>query len=388
MRGSPKSATATLVPSSGSPKPQGVGIRSPLESLVTAAVQAPSGDNLQPWRFVLDPNQRTIAIYVDEARDPSPMNAGQRMSRIAVGAALENLLRAAENLGYGTQLQPPRDNASAVVRVTDSDGSGGQIDPVIAARVTNRRVYEARCLPQDLADKLRRECPEWDGVRTHWIDDRTRLGPLASLIGRADALMLGEASIRRDFIGSVSFDAPSDTVVKEGLPLESLELSALDRIGLRLMPHIPDFLLKMLGARRLFAAAARRLVESASGLCLVVEAEGTPQSEVLAGRAMQRAWLALTASGLAAQPMMSLAILENVLSRGTPELLASLGRDKAAALIEEFHDLVPEIGDGNVAFIMRFGLAPAPTVRAGRLPLEASTSFVDSSEQHLQSGSP
>ena len=60
-----------------------------LETLIAAGIQAPSGDNTQPWRFMVDSQARTIAAHVDETRDPSPMNSGQRMSRIAVGAAVE-----------------------------------------------------------------------------------------------------------------------------------------------------------------------------------------------------------------------------------------------------------------------------------------------------------
>jgi nitroreductase len=56
-----------------------------LDTLLARAVRAPSGTNTQPWRFVVDDEARTIALDLDPARDPSPMNAGQRMARIALG---------------------------------------------------------------------------------------------------------------------------------------------------------------------------------------------------------------------------------------------------------------------------------------------------------------
>ena len=87
---------------------------------------------------------------------------------------------------------------------------------------------------------------------------------------------------------------------------------------------------------------------------------------------MQRAWLALTAEGLATQPMMSLPVLENVAGPGETGLRAALGPDKLEALRDEFRALAPEIGGRRPAWLMRFGHAPPPTGRTGRLPVARS----------------
>jgi len=347
-------------------------VHEPFETLIAAAIRAPSGDNTQPWRFVVDTDGRRIELHVDESRDPSPMNAGQRMSRLALGAALENMIRAAESLGWDIELDDPPAPALASVRLVECPPAQRELDPTITARVTNRHVYDGRALSWDLAAKLEHQTPDQDGVCTHWIVDRDRISALASLIGRSDALMLGEPSMRRAFLENIRFDLPWGAEAEEGLSLASLELSTPDRLALRIIPRIPNWLLKIGGAARKFAATGCKLVASSSGICVVVEPDGKPESELIAGRAMQRAWLALTAHGLAAQPMMSLAILESVVSRGTPQLLASLGRERAEALVEEFRNLVADGGRGSIAFIMRFGFAPPPTAVTKRLPLFAS----------------
>jgi hypothetical protein len=83
---------------------------------------------------------------------------------------------------------------------------------------------------------------------------------------------------------------------------------------------------------------------------------------------VQRAWLALTEGGLAAQPMMSLPVLENVLENADPVVVAAVGREKVAALLAEFRSLLPELGGRRPAWVMRFGYAPPPSGRTGRLP--------------------
>src|ERR1700722_14443317 len=58
-----------------------------IERILDAAHLAPSRDNLQPWRFVVD--SETVSFFVDHERDRSPANAEGRMARMAVGAAIE-----------------------------------------------------------------------------------------------------------------------------------------------------------------------------------------------------------------------------------------------------------------------------------------------------------
>jgi nitroreductase len=342
-----------------------------LETLIAAAVRAPSGDNTQPWRFKVDATAGSITVEVDETRDPSPMNAGQRMARIAAGAALENMLHIAKHNGWEAELIA--EAGSAVVRLKEATGLEGAIDPVIAARVSNRRFYDARPIATETLAQLVQATPALEGVQTYWISQRDRVIPMADLIGRADALMFGCGAMRRAFLSKVRFDAPAAEPVAEGLSLASLELSTTERWALRLMPHIPDTVLKWTGGLRAFAAKARKLVESASGLCLISVPDESALSDWMVGRAMQRAWLTMTAQQMAVQPMMSLMVLENAYEHGRSELLAVLGPDRLAVLRKELRTLLPEIGSQRPAFLLRFGYAPLPSGRTGRLPTRSVT---------------
>jgi hypothetical protein len=349
-------------------KPEGT-VDAALQALLTAVVRAPSGDNTQPWRFEVEGDR--IALLLDETRDPSPMNSGQRMARIALGAALENLLRAAASSNWSAELEKASPPALAVVRLQRAAGAAVRVEEAVSARVTNRRPYDGRPLSAATLSRLTQATPILDGVSTHWLADRTRLPALAALIGRADATMFGETSMRRAFLSKVRFDADPSAEVEEGLSLASLEVSAFERFGLRTLSRLPSWLLKAMGAFRSFAVKARKLVESAAGLCLVTAPDSTERTDLNVGRAMQRAWLALTEQGLAVQPMMSLPVLLNVLEHGTPSLVTTLGRERLEGFREEFRMLVPEVGGERSAFLMRFGFAPAPSGRTGRLPLQA-----------------
>jgi hypothetical protein len=343
-----------------------------LEPLLDAAARAPSGDNTQPWRFVVGTD--AVALELDPGRDPSPMNSGQRMARIAVGAALENLLRAARELGLSPELDPDPGPYLAVVRLSGRNGGDVRVDPSLGARTTNRRPYDQQPVPAEVLDRLARETPDLDGVATHWVVGADRLTTLARVIGRADAVMFGEPTMRRAFLGKVRFDRPPAEAVDEGLSLASLELTGADRLALRVMKRTPDPVLKLACSASVFAAKARGLVASSSGLCVVAAPDGAEGTDLNVGRAVQRAWLALTAEGLAAQPMMSLPVLGNALENGDDALRDALGVARVSSLLDEFRALVPELGGGRPAWVMRFGFAPPPSGRTGRLPLARVTS--------------
>jgi hypothetical protein len=344
-------------------------LSSTLDALLLAASRAPSGDNTQPWCFEIDEEARRIFLLLEETRDPSPMNCGQRMARIALGACLENILRTAPRYGWIAELEEATPPILAAIHLREASRQSDPLGRVIPDRVTNRRFYDGQPLPSGVLNQLRWDTAVFKRVSTHWILDRSRIGALAALIGRADATMFRAASMRRAILSKIHFELPPHAEPDEGMSPASLELSAVERSVLRLLPRLPNWVVRTSGILGGFAAKTRRLVESASGLCLLVAPDYAPQTDLHVGQTMQCVWLALTAQGLAVQPMMSLLVLENVLDNGSPELLDALGSKRLTALRAEFRRLAPEIGQGRPAFLLRFGYAPPPSGRTGRMPI-------------------
>ena len=353
-----------------------------IQKLLQVAIQAPSGDNTQPWQFRVDEAAGRLDFLVDESRDVSPMNANQRMARISIGAAVENLLRVAEESGVPLETVAPSSESLVSLRWCGPlDTAVIPVAPAIGERVTNRRAFEGRPLPPDVLATFQERTPPLEGVTTHWITARERIADWARLIGRADAAMFGDPAMRAAFLSKVRFDAAVKEQVEDGLSLASLELSAADRIALRVMRATPHWLLRLGGAFQFFAAHARKLIRSSSGVCVLTAPDNRPETDLAVGRAMQRAWLAVTAAGLAAQPMMSLMVLENVFRHGSPELAARLGRKRLLGFQEKTRVLLPEAGGDRPAFLMRFGYAPSPSGRVGRMAVEASLLNANSSKE-------
>jgi len=396
-----------------------------LETLITAAVQAPSGDNTQPWQFALEPDRRRITIDVDPGRDPSPMNAGQRMARIAVGAALENMLRTLERNRARAEWSVDAASGAATLDYPIHDGPLVP-DEAIFARVTNRRVYEARPIPAEIQTLLLRQTADLSdfsmasrgrqppdsrgvalpaGIAIHWLFDRNRLPELAEVIARADAALFSMREMRLALNANIRFEAGYREPVSEGLSLASLEMPRLAAPAFRFLTGLSDVWFRGLGGAGSFSRLARRLLNSASGLCVVTALDAAPGTDVLVGLALQRAWLALTEAGLAAQPMMTLPVLDSVLTQSVAGSLRdpnagdvdshrssgsqaessvqriseksgyTADRQLVDGLLARFHELVPELQSGRPAFLLRFGFAGPVSGRTGRLDWRAFCSW-------------
>src|SRR3989338_3310518 len=112
-----------------------------IQKIVEAGIQAPSGDNCQPWRFVVKGN--TIELYNLPERDNSLYNWGQRASYVAHGALLENMSIAASQLGYtlSIDLFPEKSDTNFIARVTliEVEAKNEPLYDAIFKRCNNRK---------------------------------------------------------------------------------------------------------------------------------------------------------------------------------------------------------------------------------------------------------
>jgi hypothetical protein len=328
-----------------------------IERILDSARTAPSRDNLQPWRFVVD--DETVSFSVDAERDSTPDGA---MARIALGAALECTSVSASRMGATVKPQPPREGALITLSFTNPKRLP---DPDLSRmrRVTNRRLYDGRALDDATLLALRESTPERGLAQAHWFG-RERVRALGPLFEQAEELRWLDDGSRARSLATIRFDVKDREEVERGLSIGSLELTSPERAALTDLRK-PGTSGVAATAVKTMATRARRLVESASGVCILTTRGTDPMAEVDVGRLMQRVWMTLTQRGLAAHPMttvMSLAPTTDTEPDG-----------RLATLLTAFRQTFPNVpAEDRIAFLMRFGWADAPSVRVGRLPLEQS----------------
>ena len=337
---------------------------SAIDTLLEAASLAPSGDNTQPWHFDVDRQQRAIRVSPDPTRDPSPMNAGDRMSRLAIGAAIENMAQTCVLNGWEYRISTSKLDASLELY---DDYSTGKIGEAIRNRVSNRRKYKRKGLADSIVQTLQSAVEPEGTAEVIWVFDDSDRSDLCRMISEADSIMLSNESIRKAFLSKVRFDVPVNAVVEEGLSLGTLELSMPDRIALRMMRWTPQRVLQLFGIRSKLNAAARRLADSADGFCLVTSRSNSNESDFDIGRVFQRSWLTLAEQGMASQPMMSLLVIRNILEQGDSTIREELGAARCTKILDEFFQRFTQVEGAFPSAVLRFGIADEPTVRSGRM---------------------
>ncbi len=348
-----------------------------LDTWMTAGMLAPSGDNLQPWAFGLDRSRGIIALGCDPARDPSPMNAGNTMARISLGAFLANVLYTHQH--NSRPFPPMQIHTGGTIVVSDLPAAEppGEIPPILRIRYTNRAPFGGELRGGDLARlaaEATRQFLAWTrclglsdaataALRVELITEPAVIRAVAEVISRADRVLFGDDAARAAFLDAIrkaeqcgGADAP------EGLPLETLALARTQTSLLRFCLKLPPRVLRYLLFPSSVAARTYRLVAGSPAVAAVIAPDWHPTTDVLIGMLVQLFWLILTREHVVAQPMMSLPVLHNMARH---QLLPYAAVDELQARISQ---LIPGLNGERLGFLLRIGRATQAGHSPGRLP--------------------
>lgn len=346
-----------------------------LEYVVRAGIQAPSGDNAQPWKFGV--SHDVIELQVDSQADRSFFNFRQMASVISCGAVLENMLVAASACGLESDISPfpseGRPELVATVRLRPGSARNEPLEASLWRRHTNRTMYHRRPLLRSTADDLRNVVKRFPGVRVHLLHQPQQLRRLALVVRRADRLRVAHRGLHEHFHSMVRYTTREAEQRRDGLPLANLEAGLMGEQFLRMTrPWTVMALLNVIGFGRLFSTIAARGLRYCSAAALVTSA-GTSRRDLLeGGRALERAWLTLDHLGFDVQPMTAITIfwlrcqLEGEVSFTTGQ------RRLLRGLWSDYRALFPEVDferEGHV-MLFRFGYGRPVAVRTLRKPLE------------------
>ena len=185
--------------------------------LLRYAVLAPSSHNTQPWLFLVDDDE--IRLFADHERWLTVADPDKRELYLSLGAALENLLVAAEQFGLGHLVEylPGSDNRHAATVVLQDDANHQRSrhrDPrlfdAIVRRRTNRGRYQERAIPPRTLRAFRDVCVE-DGVAVQFLTQSTTKQAVAELVARADRRQFADRAYRRELARWVGRGAFGDS---------------------------------------------------------------------------------------------------------------------------------------------------------------------------------
>ncbi len=275
----------------------------PIDVIVDAARWAPSGGNIQPWRFEADANQ--IRMYLVPERTTT-MDVRHRGSYVAIGAALFNARVAAaslKNLGE-RQLFPEGSPSHHVATLLDG-GVDGLRDRATCTRRCGRGWPTARSVTPNRSTTRSSSCsPGVSNGKGHgcaWRDP-ARIDALAELLAESDRIRFLLPKLHEEMVGELRF--PGQDSLDEGLDVRTLELSPPEMAALELLrrPDVMEHLADWRAGQGL-GARTRAMVGSSSALAVVTVPRSDPAWYVRGGAAVERMWLTAEQHGLAVQPV-------------------------------------------------------------------------------------
>src|SRR5262245_31742353 len=282
---------------------EGDGNQRPLHAGILAA----SPHNTQPWLFSV--SARTIAVYADRARHLGTFDPFRREMHLGLGCAIENFVLAARAFGIATEVQPvpgrlehspgqPPVLAASIALGTSQPAADVLFD-TIPRRHTNRGPYrEESPAPERLRGFV--DLASGPDARVVFVSDAGARRELGAVIVKATEWIIADLDMSMDSFRWLRTGRREVLTHRDGVTIDAAGISRVMRIAAKLAPDA--------GAGtsdRIWLDTTRDVHVATSpvfGMILVRDRLDMGQA-IAAGRAWQRLHLALTAQGLAAQPL-------------------------------------------------------------------------------------
>lgn len=366
-----------LIPAKIPQSPYFLGIDQ-LKYLIQQANLAPSGGNIQPWIWVFD-RKCNLHLFHDQSRSNSLLDYRGSGSLIAFGAALENLRLSAASLGIEIeiieQIKVFDEELIASIRFLSKlpgplNTSHSTLVTGIGLRCTNRKNTPRSILPRDFLSELKLFSEE-EGLNLWFLDQGKELEKLAKIVGGMDRMRFFHEQGLVDFVKEVRWSSKEAIESKDGIDIETLELSGTEKAAMGLLkdPRTVRFFRKFFLGHGLTKISKDTMV-SASAVGLLTGGSFDPITYLKAGRALQRIWILTNQKNISFQPVAAMCFIfqlvrHEVESGFSVEELKEIKKyDKSTS------QLYGIVESEEPLFMFRLNVAGEPSVRSYRRNVE------------------
>jgi len=331
-----------------------------LRPLVAAATLAPSPHNAQAWLFAVGRNQ--IDLYADRARNTGAIDPFRREMYVGLGAALENLVLAAEASGFtpSVSLMPagPESTHAARVALSRSTPRRSQLYAQIPRRHTNRYPYvEGKEVPPEALTAMV-ALAGFDTPDAHllWFTDASERGRIGELFVAATEAILADPDQSASDYEWFRQDWDELQRQRDGITVDAAGLSELTAALAKLLPPQSQ----QATGESWLTATRERHTKTAAGYGLVAVRDAADNRQRLeGGRLLERIHLWTVGHDLALHHM--------------NQLTERADREAQLGLTPRFGDALRELlpSDWQALVTFRIGYPTQTPNESPRRPVEA-----------------
>lgn len=345
-----------------------------IRDILYAGIHAPSGENCQPWEFVVS-GEGEVRLYNIPERDTSFYNVHQKGSLVAHGALLENVAIAASQYRYRVtaDLFPDLSDTSIVadIHFEKTDEKPDPLFPYIFTRATNRKPYAATPLDNAERIQLLRVAEEVPGGIVKLEEQKEAITLLAHAVSANEAVMFSDKSLHHFFFHHINWNKEQEERNRTGFYLDTLELKPPQAVLFKIFRHWSVVRwLNRVGFSLMVAKENAKTYAASAAFGAVIVPTKSDEDFVLAGRITQRLWLRATQLNLSVQPVTGAMFLAYKVEADGGSNFSSPQKKTlrdAAYTIRKIFDAPQK----NVAMVFRIGRGGEPSARSSRLPIES-----------------
>lgn len=258
--------------------------------MVSYAVKAPSGHNVQPWLFELQDDK--IIILPNFAKTLPAVDSDNRELFISLGCATENLCLAASALQYSTTVDVDSTGSISVHLQKSNDITPDSLFKQIEKRQTNRSVYNGKRIPDDTLSKIVQQAQTSENSIYAWANNTTEFNQLTDFVLQGNRWQMNDKAFKEELLSWIRFNKKHSETTSDGLSYAVMGA-----------PNLPKSITKTIVQFALNPKSQNKTdlkkIDSSSHLLLLTSRENNIASWIATGRALQHLLLTLTRNNIA-----------------------------------------------------------------------------------------
>jgi nitroreductase len=337
-----------------------------LREIIADGVKAPSGENGQPWRFIIKNDTIYLINLID--KDLTLFNFGQLGSYVAHGALIENMFISASHYGLSADVRYfPTAEFAVIAKLVfkRADIAEDPLYPFLNARHTNRNDYGKQKIPAEAKQQLKIEAERLGLAKCVILDSDDDVRALADASTYIERLIV-QSKIFHRFYYDHFFKKRYRHGAVEGRYIDSLGFGRMERFAVGLNRFWP--VARLIGISYIWYFFYRMRFKhyaNSAAFGAIITTSNDFVNYIDTGRSFERLWLMATKLGIELQPCVGTLYLYESLIKNKifvfterQQNMVRIGRNK---ILERFGDR----GEG-VPIFFRMGYAPLPTIRSYR----------------------
>lgn len=358
------------------PKPSGKGeiylTPAQILSIGKAACHAPSGGNLQPWRWSY--TDGVLQLKQDEKLISSFLDHNYIASYIALGASIENAVLQAveEKLEAVITLFPNAQQKDIIANIQfkrreESSENEKTLGESVFKRHTNRNIEKGKDLKNEDMQFLL-EIARKNGSELLLFENGPEKEQLGDLIAFAERFRILHPTGHKNFIEEMRWSEEEANNTRDGIDINTVDLTVGELTGFRLARHreVIDKLVEWKGGTA-FEKLSRKSTSAASAIGIITRPQHSREDFLNAGRDLERVWIGANSRNIGFQPQSPISLILQRLKDGNDLNQAQLAELQVAG--GALDKILKKKTDNKAVFIFRLFYAERPVVKSLRRDL-------------------